>query len=82
MTASPDLIRDFHRDGYVMMKDAVTADQVARLTAVLDRWTDESRQHPGPYGEMLDGRPRFDVQPDVHSAETPALRRVASPVGG
>ena len=37
MTASPDLIRDFHRDGYVMMKDAVTADQVARLTAVLDR---------------------------------------------
>ena len=29
---------------------------------------------------MLDGRPRFDVQPDVHSVETPALRRVASPV--
>ena len=80
MNASQDLIGDFHRDGYVMMKDAITPEQVARLTAVLDGWTEESRRHAGPYGEMLDGRPRFDVQPDVHSAETPALRRVASPV--
>lgn len=63
-----------------MMKDAITADQVARLTTVLDRWTDESRQHTGPFGQMLDGRPRFDVQPEAHSAAKPALRRVASPV--
>ena len=80
MTASRDLITDFNRNGYVMMRDAITPAQVARLTAVLDRWTEESRGHPGPYGEMLDGRPRFDVQPDAHAAETPALRRVASPV--
>ena len=80
MTASPDLIADFHRDGYVMMENAITPHQVTALTAVLDRWTAESRDHPGPYGRMLDGRPRFDVQPDVHSPETPALRRVASPV--
>ncbi len=80
MTVSPDLITNFHRDGYVMMKDAITADQVARLTTVLDRWTDESRQHTGPFGQMLDGRPRFDVQPEAHSAAKPALRRVASPV--
>ena len=80
MKMSPDLISDFHRDGYVMMPDAIMPEQVVRLTAILDDWTEESRQHPGPYGEMLDGRPRFDVQPDVHSPETPALRRVASPV--
>ena len=48
MTASPDLITDFNRDGYVMMRDAITPAQVARLTAVLDRWTEESRGHPGP----------------------------------
>ena len=80
MDVAPRLIEDFHRDGYVMMKDAVTPEQVARLTAILDGWTEESRRHAGPYGEMLDGRPRFDVQPDVHSPDRPALRRVASPV--
>jgi len=80
MDNASQLIEDFHRDGYVTMKDAITPEQVARLTAILDDWTAESRRHDGPYGRMLDGRPRFDVQPDVHSAETPALRRVASPV--
>ncbi len=80
MAVSPQLIEDFNRDGYVMMPDAITPAQLRSLTSILDDWTEESRGHAGPYGETMDGRPRFDVQPGVHSAETPALRRVASPV--
>ncbi len=80
MTVSQTLIDEFNRDGYVMMRDAITPQQVATLTRILDEWTEDSRNHPGPYGQMLDGRPRFDVQPAVHSPQTPALRRVASPV--
>jgi hypothetical protein len=41
-------------------------------------WVEESRLHTGAFGEMLDGRPRFDLEPG-HSDSTPALRRVASP---
>ena len=74
------LIDDFNRDGYVMLADAISADQVQRLTASLDQWVEESRSQQGPYGQTIDNRPRFDVQPDTHSPETPALRRVASPV--
>lgn len=80
MAVSPQLIEDFNRDGYVMMPDAISPAQLDQLTTTLDQWTDESRTKVGPYGETIDGRPRFDVQPGVHSAETPALRRVASPV--
>jgi ectoine hydroxylase-related dioxygenase (phytanoyl-CoA dioxygenase family) len=32
-----------------------------------------------PYGKTFDNRPRFDLEPG-HSAERPALRRIASPV--
>ena len=80
MSTFQALIDDFNRDGYVMLKNAITPQQVKSLSQTLDQWTEESRQHEGPYGETIDHRPRFDVQPHVHSKETPALRRVASPV--
>ena len=80
MPINPTLIDDFHRDGYVMLPEAITTDQLNRLTAILDGWVEESRAHNAPYGETIDKRPRFDIQPDTHSPETPALRRVASPV--
>ena len=41
-------------------------------------WVEESRSHSEDYGETLDGRPRFDLQPG-HSAGRPALRRIQSP---
>ncbi|MEK9936493.1 MAG: hypothetical protein VW619_08680, partial [Rhodobiaceae bacterium] len=66
MAVSPQLIEDFNRDGYVMMPDAITPAQLRSLTSILDDWTEESRGHAGPYGETMDGRPRFDVQPGVH----------------
>lgn len=68
----------FWRDGYLMIDDAIDDRQLAALRDQFARWVEESRAHAAPYGRMLDGRPRFDVQPG-HSREKPALRRVASP---
>jgi phytanoyl-CoA hydroxylase len=69
----------YERDGYLLLEDALSPWQLARLDAVFEAWVEESRSHDGPYGETFDGRPRFDVEPG-HCAERPALRRVASPI--
>ena len=75
-----DYVTSFENDGYVLMENAITADQLAALNDQLRRWVDESRQHASNFGEIMDGRPRFDVEPRTHSPETPALRRISSPI--
>lgn len=68
----------FDRDGVLVLKDAVTADQLAQMRAVFSGWVEDSKSHTEDYGTTLDNRPRFDLQPG-HSAQTPGLRRVQSP---
>ncbi|NBS24536.1 MAG: phytanoyl-CoA dioxygenase family protein, partial [Altererythrobacter sp.] len=68
----------FWRDGVLVVQDAVTPEELAALRAEFDKWVEESRAHTHDYGETLDGRARFDLQPG-HSAAKPALRRVQSP---
>ena len=68
----------FWRDGYLMVADAVTPAQLASLRDVFEHWVEESRAYDDDYGETLDGRPRFDLEPG-HGADAPALRRVQSP---
>ena len=68
----------FWHDGVLVVEDAVSAGQLAALRAEFQNWVDESQNHIGDYGETLDGRARFDLQPG-HSATTPGLRRVQSP---
>lgn len=68
----------FWRDGVLVVEDAVTPKQLDDLRKVFAEWVEESRNHTQDYGETLDGRARFDLQPG-HSAEKPALRRVQSP---
>lgn len=76
---SPTQIEAFHRDGTIAVEDAVTPEQLAALRRAFDAWWEESRAHERNYGEMIDGRPRFDLQIPGHSRETPLLRRVNSP---
>ncbi|MFK7939996.1 MAG: phytanoyl-CoA dioxygenase family protein [Roseovarius sp.] len=68
----------FWRDGVLVVEDAVTPDQLQALRDEFSSWVEESRTQTGDYGETLDGRPRFDLQPG-HTAETPGLRRIQSP---
>jgi ectoine hydroxylase-related dioxygenase (phytanoyl-CoA dioxygenase family) len=80
MTTLPQhLITAFHRDGTIVADDAVTPAQLAALRAEFDDWWEESRSHERNYGEMIDGRPRFDLQLPGHTPEAPLLRRVNSP---
>ncbi|KGT47205.1 MULTISPECIES: phytanoyl-CoA dioxygenase family protein [unclassified Acinetobacter] len=72
-------IDQFHRDGYLVVENVLTAEQLAGLRQQLESWVDESREYSEAYGETLDGRPRFDVDPADHSAAHPSLRRVSSP---
>ena len=78
----PDLTQDqkdrFRRDGFLILENAVTEDQRAAMRSVFDGWVEESRGHADDFGETLDGRARFDLEPG-HTADTPALRRVQSP---
>lgn len=68
----------FWRDGFLIVEDAVTDNELAGLRDVFAGWVDESRKHDNDYGETLDGRARFDLEPG-HTAMSPALRRVQSP---
>ena len=71
-------IDQFWRDGVLLVEDAVTTEQLEDLRLVFSQWVEESCKHKEDYGETLDGRPRFDLQPG-HTAEQPALRRIQSP---
>lgn len=68
----------FWRDGFLVVEEAVTATQLENLRTEFGRWVEESREYESDYGETLDGRARFDLEPG-HSEESPALRRVQSP---
>ena len=75
---SADQVQSFDRDGYIVVDDVVTPGLMARLRRDFTGWVEDSRRHRAPYGETIDGRPRFDLEPG-HTAATPALRRVSSP---
>ena len=80
MTAAltQDQIDAFWATGCLTLADAVRPEQLAALRADLNQWIEDSRHHSAAFGETLDKRPRFDVEPG-HGAARPALRRVASP---
>ncbi len=69
----------FWGNGYLVIEDAVDADLLARLKADFNGWIEESKGREASYGEMIDGRPRFDLEKG-HSSDQPALRRVNAPI--
>lgn len=75
---SPSQLEAFACDGVIVAENAVTPEQLGRLRETFDNWVQESRSETAAYGQICDGRPRFDLEGD-HSAERPSLRRVASP---
>ena len=75
----PNQCEFFRENGYLMVEDAVDGALLSRLKQAFDAWVEESRAHDAAWGDTVDGRPRFDLEPG-HSAETPCLRRVNAPV--
>ena len=71
-------IGKFWADGVLVAEDAVSAKELSELKQVFEGWVEDSCSYSEDYGETLDGRPRFDLQPG-HRPDKPALRRVQSP---
>lgn len=71
-------IDQYHEQGFLVVPNVLNDDEIASLRKEFDGWVEESRKHGEPWGETLDGRPRFDIEED-HSADHPSLRRIASP---
>lgn len=72
-------IEKFHRDGFLVVDNVMQPEQLTALRNQLEAWVDESRAYMQAYGETLDGRARFDIDPTDHHVDHPALRRVSSP---
>lgn len=68
----------FHQDGYLVVEDVLTPQQISALQGDFDRWVAQSREHSAAYGRTQDGRARFDLESD-HRPDHPSLRRVSSP---
>ena len=47
----------------LLVEDAVSAKELTDLKKVFKGWVEDSRSYTKDYGETLDGRPRFDLQP-------------------
>ena len=75
----PDQCAFFHEHGYLMVENAVDGALLSRLKQDFAAWVEESRSHAAAWGDTVDGRPRFDLEPG-HSGEEPRLRRVNAPV--
>jgi len=69
----------FWTDGYLVVENVVDAKLLKALQGDFSEWAEESRNHSEPYGETIDGRPRFDMEPG-HTSEKPTLRRVNAPI--
>ena len=72
-------IETFQRNGYLLLEAAIADETLRKLSSEFEQWKEESRAYTKPYGSTVDNRARFDLEPG-HSAEKPALRRIASPI--
>ena len=69
----------FWQNGYLVVENAVSPELLSELQSVFQGWVEESRQHDVNWGEAINGKPRFDLEPG-HSFTDPRLRRVNAPV--
>ena len=70
----------FDENGFVLFKQAINRKTLSLMNSQLQDWVNQSKKYKNNYGSILDGRPRFDVEPNSHSKENPALRRISSPI--
>ena len=74
-----DQMSTFRDTGCLLLHDAVTPGQLAAMRADMQAWVEESRLHAENYGETVNARPRFDLDPS-HDPDHPALRRINAPI--
>ena len=78
MILSQNQKKQFWTDGFLLVENAINDRQLENLKKTFLDWVNDSRNYKTDYGETMDGRPRFDLQPG-HSSDVPWLRRIQSP---
>ena len=78
-TNSQKQVKQFQKDGFVVIENALTDSQLSKINNDLSAWVEKSKQHTQPFGRIMDGRSRFDIELITHTSENPALRRITSP---
>lgn len=71
-------LETYRTTGYLVVRSLISPDDIRALIDEVDRWTDASRDHPESFGELQNGKPRFEVE-SGHSRTVPRLRRIANP---
>lgn len=71
--------KQFWSDGFLVVENAVDRDLLQAMQDDFSAWVEESREFSEPYGDTIDGRPRYDLEPG-HTKDKPGLRRVNAPV--
>ncbi len=69
---TPDEVRFYHREGYLLVEDVFDGNEVAELNRVTDGCIERSR-------ELAASDFRFDLAPH-HTADHPVVRRIKNPV--
>ena len=69
---TPDEVRFYHREGYLLVEDVFDAEEVAELNRVTDSYIERSRG-------VAASDSLFDLAPH-HTAKNPVVRRIKNPV--
>ena len=69
----------FWQQGFLIVENVVEPQALQAMREDFDNWVEDSKAHTDAYGETIDGRARFDLEPG-HSTEKPGLRRVNAPI--
>ncbi len=69
---TPEQVRFYHREGYLLVEDIFDGTEVAELNRVTDSYIERSR-------EIAASDSLFDLAPH-HTAERPVVRRIKNPV--
>ena len=77
MILSQNQKKQFWTDVFLLVENAINDRQLENLKKTFLDWVNDSRNYKTDYGETMDGRPRFDLQPG-HSSDVPVLRRIQS----
>jgi len=76
---SKSQVSRFKQDGYLVVDNAVSPELLGELKSQFDQWVEDSRKHGDNFGQTINGKSRFDLEPG-HREDKPALRRVNAPI--
>ena len=72
-------LRRFNEKGYVLIENAVEQSEIDLVNLEIRQWLRQSRYHRSNFGSLIDGQPRFSLEPG-HSKTAPKLRRINNPI--